>query len=197
MLLFVCHANICRSPMAERLARLALSPGSRGTAVLDTAAPNSAALDTASAGTHARAGAPMHPGAAKVLQELGADASDFASRLVSADLLTQASLVLTATREQRAFCVRLAPLALRRTFTIRQFGRLTAGLDPTNLGSAPAGRMAALLDLVASTRGGLQPVEPAEDDLADPVNGTEDDVHACARQIQLSLRPALALIGPA
>jgi hypothetical protein len=49
---------------------------------------------------------------------------------------------------------------------------------------------------VATVRGGLQPVEPEEDDLADPVNGSAEDIRACAHQIQLSLRPALALIGP-
>lgn len=189
MLLFVCHANICRSPMAERLARLVLT---------DHLAPAAGStVRTASAGTHARAGAPMHPSAAQVLRELGADPSDFSSRLVSADLLANASLVLTATREQRAFCVRLAPVAVRRTFTIRQFGRLSAALDATTVGTAPAGRVAALLERIAVTRGAFQPVRPDEDDLADPVNGTEEDVRACARQIQLSLHPALALIGAA
>jgi protein-tyrosine phosphatase len=188
MLLFVCHANICRSPMAERLARLILTdhlPPAAGSTV-----------SAASAGTHARAGTAMHPGAAQVLRELGADASDFSSRLVSADLVANASLVLTATREQRAFCVRLAPIAVRRTFTIRQFGRLSAALGPEPVGG-PAGRVSALLERIAVARGAFQPVRPDEDDLADPVNGTEEDVRACARQIQLSLRPALALIGAA
>lgn len=210
MLLFVCHANICRSPMAERLARLALSghPCATGTAP----------VRTESAGTHARAGDPMHPGTARVLRDLGADPSEFASRTVTADLLTRATLVLTATREQRAFCVRLAPVALRRTFTIRQFGRLaaatvasagiattgitTAGIATTGIATDVAGTVAtrpmtALLERVASVRGTLQPVEPTADDLADPVNGTEDDLRACAHQIQLSLSPALALIGAA
>lgn len=178
MLLFICHANICRSAMAERLARLALTTS------------DAAAVAIASAGTHAHPGEPMHPGAVRVLRDLGADTGDFASRTVSADLLARASLVLTATRDQRSFCVRLAPLTLRRTFTIRQFGRLAAAVDA----GGDAG--AALLDQIAAVRGGLQPVSPDEDDLADPVNGTEADMRACARQIQLSLRPALALIGP-
>jgi protein-tyrosine phosphatase len=179
MLLFICHANICRSAMAERLARLALTTS------------DAAAGGIASAGTHARPGEPIHPGAVRVLRDLGADTGDFASRAVSADLLARASLVLTATRDQRSFCVRLAPLTLRRTFTIRQFGRLADALE------APVrSDTGALLDQIAAVRGGLQPVSPDEDDLADPVNGTEADLRDCARQIQLSLRPALALIGP-
>ena len=205
MLLFICHANICRSPMAERLARLALTapPTWPGTGA------RTDAITVASAGTHARTGDAMHPGAAHVLAELGADNTDFSSRLVSADLLARASLVLTATREQRAFCVRLAPVALRRTFTIRQFGRLTAAVEAPGSGASGPGDLtagaaagggsvsavAALLDQILAVRGSLQPVPPDEDDLADPVNGTAADVLACARQIQLSLRPALAIIG--
>jgi protein-tyrosine phosphatase len=184
MLLFICHANICRSAMAERLARLALTT------------TDAAAGGIASAGTHARPGAPMHPGAVRVLRDLGADTGDFASRAVSADLLAQASLVLTATRDQRSFCVRLAPATLRRTFTIRQFGRLAVAVDAAPALRWAGGDAGALLDQIAAVRGGLQPVSPDEDDLADPVNGTEADMRDCARQIQLSLRPALALIGP-
>jgi hypothetical protein len=94
MLLFVCHANICRSAMAERLARLALT-GSR----------TPVGITATSAGTHARSGDDMHPGAAEILTELGADPVGFRSRPLSADLIGSAGLVLTATREQRAFCV--------------------------------------------------------------------------------------------
>jgi protein-tyrosine phosphatase len=202
MLLFVCHANICRSAMAERLARLALT-GSRA----------AARITATSAGTHARSGDDMHPGAAEILTELGADPVGFRSRPLSADLIGSAGLVLTATREQRAFCVRLAPVALRRTFTIRQFGRLaealatetpaaeppaaeTPAVETIAAEALPGGQLETLLRRVATVRGSLQPVEPDEDDLADPVNGSAEDIRACAHQIQLSLRPALALIGP-
>jgi protein-tyrosine phosphatase len=176
MLLFVCHANICRSAMAERLARQELAGQVRGP------------IAVGSAGTHAKVGEAMHPGAARVLRDLGVDASDFASRPVSADLIGRASLVLTATREQRAFCVRLAPAALRRTFTIRQLGRLATALRESG------DQEGELLDGITRIRGGLQPVPSEEDDLADPVNGTRAEMRACARQIQLSLRPALSFI---
>ncbi len=186
MILFVCHANICRSAMAERLARLAL---------VELGTP--AAITATSAGTHARSGDDMHPGAARTLAELGADPAGFRSQPLSADLVSSAGLVLTATREQRAFCVRLAPVALRRTFTIRQFGRLAEALSQQGATVAPAGEtLATLLVRLATVRGSLQPVEADHDDLADPVNGTAADFRACAHQIQLSLRPALTLIGP-
>jgi protein-tyrosine phosphatase len=170
--LFVCYANICRSPMAERLAR-----------------HTGADIVALSAGTHALDGTPMHPGAEAVLREWGVDASGFASRALSADLVAGADLVLTATRQQRAISVTLCPAAVRRVFTIRQFGRLSAGLDA----GAPL-PMAALLDAVARARGGLQPVPVEADDLADPVNGTLEDIRACAHQIRESLRTALAVL---
>jgi protein-tyrosine phosphatase len=181
MLLFVCHANVCRSPMAERLARLELRarPG----------------VATASAGTHARAGDPMHPGAAELLRELGADADDFHSRPLSGELLTPATLILTATRAQRAHCARLAPTTIGRTFTIRQFGRLISTLGAATPGPAPVS-VPMLLQRITAIRGRLQPVTATEDDLADPVNGSPADLRACAEQIQRSLRPALALLAP-
>jgi protein-tyrosine phosphatase len=193
--LFVCHANICRSPMAERLTRHALAD----------AGPDGASehrITVASAGTHARGGEAMHPGAAATLRELGVDAEGFASRALTADLVAGAQLVLTATREQRAACVTLCPTALRRIFTIRQFGRLAEAAAACSRPVAGRGisepdpnGLNRLLEAMARVRGELQPVEPEEDDLADPVNGTADDMRACARTIARSLRPALALIA--
>src|SRR5689334_5434197 len=110
-MLFVCRANLCRSAMAERLAR-------------------AGGLDAASAGTHAVPDLDMPPAAKAVLLELGADPDGFASRRVDAALLAGADLVLTATRAERAHCVTLAPAAAARTFTLRQFGRYLEALPP-------------------------------------------------------------------
>jgi protein-tyrosine phosphatase len=186
VLLFVCHANVCRSPMAERLGALAVvrRPGLRP-----------AGLRFASAGTHALAGAPMHSPGAQVVGELGADRSGFRSRTLTASLISQSSVVLTATRGQRAAVVTLAPSAIRRVFTVRQFGRLAATLDAGCLTGVPAAsRLAALVDEAPRARARSQPVAAAEDDLADPVNGTIEDVRACALEIQRALDPVWALI---
>jgi protein-tyrosine phosphatase len=187
MLLFVCHANICRSPMAERLSRHALSIHCG----LDPAP-----VTVASAGTHALVGAPMHPHAVDVLAELGVAADGFRGRQVSAELVAHADLVLTATRQERAICAALAPVAVRRVFTIRQFGRFVAALDPARLAGLPADdRLAALAREANAVRGRLQPVPAEEDDLADPVHGTAAEFRACAREIHRSLVGALALIA--
>jgi protein-tyrosine phosphatase len=186
LVLFVCHANVCRSPMAERLGAVAVQrrPGLR-----------SAGLRFASAGTNALADAPMHPPAAQVVGELGGDGSGFRSRTLTASLISQSSVVLTATRGQRAAAVTLMPSAVRRVFTLRQFGRLAATLDAGCLaGVAAASRLAALVDEAPRVRARSQPVAAAEDDLADPVTGTIDDVRACALEIQRALDRVWAVI---
>src|SRR5690606_31677156 len=99
-------------PMAERLARV-LGAGR---------------VQVASAGTHARPGLAMHALAESTLRELGADPTGFASRPVDPAMVAEADLVLTADRRQRSICADLVPAAVRRTFTIRQFGRLAAAV---------------------------------------------------------------------
>jgi protein-tyrosine phosphatase len=186
VLLFVCHANICRSPMAEYLARLALAnqPHLR-----------EARLSAASAGTNATQGEPIHPGAARVLRKLKVDCTEFRSRALSVKLVADARVVLAATRQERAICAALSPPTVGRIFTIRQFGRLAAALDPACLGGVhPSRRLAAMLDEVRKVRCRLQPVPADQDDLADPVHGTAKDMRACMQQIQQSLHPVLALI---
>src|SRR5262245_43206804 len=130
--LAVCHANLCRSPLIERLLRRALE---------DRLGDGAVGFELASAGTDARAGLPMHPLAATVLREWGADDSEFHSTPLDPDVLASADLILTATREQRARCVSLAPATVRRVFTLRQFARLAGAVDASSLpDSSPAAR---------------------------------------------------------
>jgi protein-tyrosine phosphatase len=191
--LFVCHANLCRSPMAERLACRAFA---------DRLDADAAQLVVGSAGTHARAGLAMHPGAVRALGERGIDADGFASRPVTPDLIAGADLVLTATRAQRAACVTLDPASVRYTFTLRQFGRMSAGLvglGTAGLGTsmavgAPAVRLRVLLDEVVLSRSRLQPTDPSEDDLADPVGGSAEDFRVCAVEIQRCVDAMIGII---
>ena len=79
--LFVCHANICRSPMAEFIARRLFADHP---------------VTVASAGTNALDGRPMHPYAAEVAAGTGADPSAFRTRELRPEHLRAASMVLTA-----------------------------------------------------------------------------------------------------
>jgi protein-tyrosine phosphatase len=191
--LFVCHANLCRSPMAERLARAAY--GRRfGFDATD--------ITVSSAGTHAWVGCDMHPGTAQVLQELDVDAGGFVSRQLTPQLLAGADLVLAADRGQRSACVSMLPDVMNRTFTIRQFARMaeTIGAPPesgTNDGAtdgSPAAQLRAQRDHLVRGRHRLQPVDPTQDDLADPVRQPIDAFRACAVEIQRSLDAVLGAI---
>ncbi|MFF3852303.1 low molecular weight phosphatase family protein [Micromonospora sp. NPDC002575] len=176
-ILFVCHANLCRSPMAEYLA-----------AQLMAKLP----VEVASAGTDAVDGRPMHPYAAEVAAETGRDPGEFRSRALTTAHLADAALVLTSTRRQRSACVARLPAALHRTFTLRQFGRL-AGAAGTPDG-ADVDALRAAVRAATLARGLLQPVAPAEDDLLDPIGGGPADFRRCAQEIERSLAPVAALI---
>ncbi|MGC4856293.1 low molecular weight phosphatase family protein [Micromonospora sp. DT4] len=176
--LFVCHANLCRSPMAEYLARRLLADRP---------------VLVSSAGTDARDGFEMHPYAAQIVAEEGGEPTAFTSRTLRAEHLADATLVLTATRRQRSVCTALTPGALHRTFTLRQFGRLAAAAEPP-VGSADD-PLEAAITAAAHARGRLQPAAPDADDLRDPIGGTVADFRRCAEEIERSLRPLAALIG--
>ncbi|MFC8849092.1 MULTISPECIES: low molecular weight phosphatase family protein [unclassified Micromonospora] len=179
-ILFVCHANLCRSPMAEYLA-----------AQLMEKLP----VEVASAGTDAVNGRPMHPYAAEVAAETGRDPAGFRSRALAPAHLADAVLVLTSTRRQRSVCVSRLPAALHRTFTLRQFGRLAAAAATPE--GTVVGALRAAVRAAALARGLLQPADPSEDDLLDPIGGGPANFRRCAQEIERSLAPVAALIEAA
>ena len=75
-ILFVCHGNICRSPMAEFVMKdLAAKAGLSGRFVIESAATSSEEL-----------GNPVYPGARRILAEHGISCSGkFARRMTPAD----------------------------------------------------------------------------------------------------------------
>jgi protein-tyrosine phosphatase len=188
-MLIVCHANICRSPMAERLARQALERRLGASAKT---------VEVSSAGTHAAPDWPMHPNTEYVLRERGADVSDFGSRRLTTELIGSADLVLAADRQQRAACVTLVPAAVRRTYTLKQFGRLAAAVAPHRLAAweSPRERLAALRDEALIVRSEVPFVPPAEDDLVDPVREPVEAFAYCAEEISQVLRVIVDLIAP-
>ena len=106
--LYVCTANICRSPLAAGLLRQAAVPG----------------VQVASAGTRAVVGMP------------GCSVPSHRSVPLSPEALAWADLVLTAAREHQAAVVELDPGARQRTFTIKQAGRLSDWLRSAGMVAA-------------------------------------------------------------
>lgn len=107
-ILYVCTANICRSPSAAELLRDADLPG----------------VQVRSAGTVAAEGSPGCPRAPALA---GRDDQHRSQRLTP-ELVDWADLILTAAREHRAVVLDLDRRARDRTFTIRQAGRLAKWL---------------------------------------------------------------------
>jgi protein-tyrosine phosphatase len=178
--LFVCTGNICRSPMAQRL--------------FTERVPAQLAV-ASSAGTRALVGYPIDGPSALALKELGVDPSDHRAQRVTSAMTDAADLILTADTEHRATLVQEQPLLFRRTFTLREFARLAAGLEP---------RRGEVDDLrehvhdVAGQRGWVEPGGPGADDIADPFGGTLDDARRCAATITAALDAVVAslrLIG--
>src|SRR5512144_2870113 len=122
-----------------------------------------------SAGTWGHVGSPMEPHAVTALGEVGMTCDDFAARELSEQMVAGADLLLAMTREHRAAVVTLQPRASRRTFTLREFNRLCAAVDPERL---PTGdvveRAGALVAAAAAARGSLPPVPQQADDVPDP-----------------------------
>ncbi len=112
--LFVCIGNVCRSPVGERLLAARL-PRER--------------FEVRSAGVGAMVGYAMSKYAAAELVRFGGESSGFAARQLAPEMVEQADLVLTATRELRSHVLAEAPTALRRTFTVLEFAALVAAAE--------------------------------------------------------------------
>ncbi|MCW2680580.1 MAG: low molecular weight phosphatase family protein [Frankiales bacterium] len=183
--LHVCTGNICRSPMAERLMRSGLE---------NRLGPDAARFDVRSAGTWGHSGSPMEPHALTTLGLFEVDGSDFRARELVAEHVAIADLVLTATREHRASAVVLQPRAASRTFTLREFARLTAAVGPLQA-TDPVERAHELVRAAAGKRGLVPPVTPKDDDLADPYQGPASGFEVCADLVAASLRGPLDLLA--
>ncbi len=111
--LIVCTANICRSPMAERL-------------LVEWFARRrpADALELGSAGTHARPGRGPARGMQAVALAWGLDLSAHRARRVDAGLARAHDLIITMEDAHRSAVSRLAAGLGRRTFTLTELDEL-------------------------------------------------------------------------
>ncbi len=119
--LFVCTANICRSPHLELTAR--------------HLAAGSPSVVFSSAGTH---GFDAHPMDSEMAQTLpaGVDSASFRSRALSPAILAEVDLVLTAEASHRSRILDDNPALFRKVFTVGQFAAAVpnhAGLHGSDL----------------------------------------------------------------
>jgi protein-tyrosine phosphatase len=102
--IILCHANVCRSPMAEALFKRAYPT-----------------ISVSSAGFDAESGQSAAPFSVSAMRELGIDIGGHRARQISRELLSEADLILTMSRDQVADLHRLFPLAHGKVFRIGYF----------------------------------------------------------------------------
>ena len=157
--LFVCTANICRSPAMEIIAR-------------DLA--GDADIVFASSGTHARTGHRMNPVQAATIPHL--DVTGFRSRRLRPEMLLEADLVLTAESIHRQHVLDDFPQLHRRLFTLGQFEAAIAEIPDLS------GR-----ELVTAVGQKRQPAHP-ELDVPDPYRRGDKAAAAATATITDMLR---------
>lgn len=163
-ILTICTANICRSPLMEILLRNQL---------------DQERFEIASAGVRGWDAAPIDSMVVMELARLGHEATEHRSRVLDLHHIEQADLVLTAAREHRAAVLAMAPRALRKTFTLREFAALTADAE------APS-----LEDLVADASR-RRSTAPTDIDVNDPFH-REPEVH---RQVADEIAAAVDVVA--
>jgi len=105
---FVCHGNICRSPLAEMYARdRARREGVAG-------------VEFASAG-FVEAGNPVSTGSASALRRLGIEPGPHVSRIISGPMLAGARLVLTMEEDQKKRILREMDGLEGRVFSLGEY----------------------------------------------------------------------------
>jgi sulfate adenylyltransferase len=170
--LFVCTANICRSPFMELSSRHLVGPDAH--------------ITFASSGTHGAAGGEMSPDMAATLTSRGVTGGhSFRSRPFKTEQLLHADLVLTAENSHRTFILDDHPGAFRKVFTLGQFAEAVR-----NSGNDVTGRD--LLAAVGTRRGTADPSL----DIPDPYGQGAEAAEAAASAIEDLLRVVLpALTG--
>jgi len=180
--LVVCTANVCRSPLAQRVFEDAFAQSALG------------GTPVASAGVRAEEGRPMCAvsGAALDDHEGGPEfAAAHRSRLLTEQDVRAADLVLVMERDHRSAVVRLAPGTQAKVFTLREAEGLLGGL--AERGSPPVDGLDGLARALHSVRGFAplppeppkrrwfqRPVEPEDPVTIIDGHGLPEDLHASA-----------------
>lgn len=163
--LFICTANICRSPYMEQAAR---------------ALAGDAPITFASAGTHGLHAQPMNPEMAVTMEAVD---PEFRSQALTRELVEWADLILTAESTHRAFVMEDHPRALHKVFTLGQFARVAQAAPELH------GR-----DLVAAA-GDRRTPPLRGDDIEDPYRRGMVAAEAAAGKMSTMLRVVVAALA--
>lgn len=175
--LYVCTGNVCRSAAAERMLLHRATPGDR--------------IEVASAGTGALEGYGIDGPTVAALAEVGVDGGGHRAAWLDETMIAEANLVLTATTEHRDRVLRMAPTAMRRTFTMREFARLGAGVE----GAHDHDDRVRVVREVAGRRGQVDPPAPGEDEVGDPFGAGIEEARRMVHQVGPTVDATVRLLG--
>jgi protein-tyrosine phosphatase len=116
--------------------------------------------------------------------------ADHRARQFEPTMAETADLVLTAERYHLETILRQVPTALHRTFTIREFARMAAHLEPGSPQLVVA-RASAVRGLASRTK------DPTADDVADPHGQPVEVSRATAEQLRGAARTIVEALAPA
>jgi protein-tyrosine phosphatase len=170
--LVVCTANVCRSPVVERLLRRDLD------GAVDA---DGASWVVSSAGT-ADIQPPFDEHTLVAAASVGLDLTDHQRRTLTPDIIRTdgADLILTMTREQLRTVASLDPGAWPRTFTLLELARRAGTAAPASEVEGFAG----WLQRIGAGRRAADMMRPdPADDVADPYGGPADEHAIMVRDV--------------
>lgn len=176
--LFVCTGNVCRSPLAELLLRQSI---------------NTPSITTLSAGTQAMVGHQMPEIQRDIAAQLGLETSEqHRAQQLTLQHIESADLILGMERQHRSEAVKLSPRALRRTFTLREFARITEVVPDEDISFSERSNlvenMKAVVEAAAVNRGLVATLEDPEDDnVVDPYRRSQQTYMESRDQVMTAL----------
>lgn len=143
----------------------------------------------------------MHPQSVKSMQEMGFDPQPHVAQQLTAELLQEADLVISATEEHRSVVARTNPAAIKRSFTMVELARVANYLNTNPQAIEPevlaeAKTLQQKIEIAGRYRGYAPPAQATEDVL-DPWGRDYAEYQRVAKQMQQVLIEVINWWGPA